>query len=179
MRKKIKRLFSVLVAVVCMFSISSFANALEPVEEEPENHFILHESVTRSENIPTKKWDFNDGVYEGSFYGLRTGFYTNRYFTGTTSLKIAYSNVENSGPGTTTAPAGNATFEIQLYDITDGSWKDVYESSVIPYPEGEAISGRKTVSGLNTSHKYAFFFRNGLYATSYSQLRGEIKVSKN
>ena len=77
MRKKIKRLFSVLVAVVCMFSISSFANALEPVEEEPENHFILHESVTRSENIPTKKWDFNDGVYEGSFYGLRTGFYTN------------------------------------------------------------------------------------------------------
>lgn len=175
----LKKLFCLAFSIICLSSMTNtFAmdNAIDSTENEP---FILVETSARGTSLPTRAWDLKEDPYEGSFYGLRTGLYTNRYFTGVTTFDIIWDNVKNTGPQLSGQPYDDVTFRFQLYDMTDKSWVSgtEYESRRVSYFSGEILDGSKRISGLNSSHKYAFFFENGISDESVSQLSGEFVIS--
>ena len=173
-----KAFVSVVLILACVFSMS-ISVAAAGSNTGDNSSFILKETVARGESVPSRSWNFGNGDYSGSFSGLRTGLYTNRYFTGSTSYTIEW-DVENTGPAISGAPNDDVTFVIRIYDITDRTWDDVYESDELHATSNPRTDdGSKTVRGLNSSHRYAFYFVNGLYETddSASQLRGDITVS--
>ena len=120
---------------------------------------------SRSTSIPTAYWNLSSANYYGNLVEVRASWlYTNYYFYPNSSgkLYLDYYITPINSPGT--------KMYIAVYDITTSSTVTTYTSA--GSPTGSCIQ----VSGLNTSHKYAFAFKAVRDPWAYNGVQGTITV---
>ena len=106
----------------------------------------LIEAVTRGPNVPTEKGTL---PYSASFYNVRSGIYSGKYFTGTTEFTV---EIWGTNPS-------NARFNIFIYEVVDGGAWAVDVKTDVRFAEFQGLSANKN---------YAIFIKpvNGVGATS-------------
>lgn len=126
---------------------------------------IIGESSTKSLSIPTAYWNLSSSDYHGTLTEVRVNWlYTNYYFYPNSSGKL-YLDYDIEPINV----AGTKMY-IRVYDITTSSEVALYTSG------GSPTSSCIQVSGLNTSHKYAFAFRAKKDLGAYNGVKGTITV---
>lgn len=138
-------------------------NAPRGFFENPSD--VINGSLTRSLSIPTAYWNLSSSNYYGNLVEVRVNWlYTNYYFYPNSSGKL-YLDYD-----ITPVDAAGTKMYIRVYDITTSSEIAVYTSGASP------TSSCIQVSGLNTSHKYAFAFRAKRDPLAYNAVEGSIIV---
>mgnify|MGYP004661012385 FL=1 len=108
-------------------------------------------SAMRGTSLPSSAWSFWDGVYSGSFSGVKSGIYTNYYFTGVNTLRLYFSGL--------CTQSGTAKLTYYLIDMSDNnSATGPYYSELLSTTSSDEVY--KTFSGLTSSHNYCIWLRS-------------------
>ena len=141
-----------LIILAIMFTLSLFSSAFaidqcggtdsSSIKSEP----ILYSPMGTT--VPTAPHSL---PYSGSFSGVKAGVYTNYYFTGTTTLNVAVTNITINKNQTT-------KLMVNLYDVTSHCFLWGTSSDILPYNTSSSFYASLTGPGLTSSHNYAVFF---------------------
>ena len=114
-----------------------FTQLNTPVQAPSRNNLSISPEST---SPPTSWWDLSNSPYYGSFSDVRTGIYTNYYFTPSSSGAL-YLNQSVSG-------TSGQDFVVELVDYTEGGAEVYY--TIVP----DNSSTNVTWTNLNPSHYY-------------------------
>ena len=165
----IRKMFSLILAVAMICSMSVVANAQEIKETESVENSIAAVYSNDSENeimpcgldVPaiTAEWKLAGNPYPVTLTSVGSGkLYTNSVFRPDSNFSLSITIKVSAKKNTT-------NFTVGLYDVTAGK---VVDSSVITISSLGTTAQTKTakVSDLYPSHVYAFYFTsNGAVAT--------------
>lgn len=146
-----KRTFSMILAIIMIFSISVNASAAEVVYDD-----VLTYPSARSLTPPSERFDLSNAAYQAHIFELGSKWlYTNFFFQPGSKGSLNVSFTMTSAPG--------YTFYVGCYDIQTNS---LTTKRTFPMKDGYGCSGSCTFSGLNSAKGYAIAFMvegNGTY----------------
>ena len=164
-----KRIVSYVLVLSMVFTLSISASAIYDMPDDNVNYqdIIMQsgEIVTRGTKIPTKAWDWKDGVYDVGFTNVAYGIYSNYYFTGARSLRLQIKDIT----------ASETT--VLVYGIYNMSNPDKGYSRG-PYHENIYKDNNKDIlldfSGTDPDDCYYIFIRTG---KDYTYASGRLTLS--